>query len=142
MNLAAWQRDSVGLAACTGDPLVRAATRCHGAGALLGLWSCLFFLICACVRVFVVSGFVDVPTLCVLLVGRRRHVTGGHYIAFGKNRLSKQWLEFDDTQVYPRPAARIEKQEAYILFYQRRFKPFTLTKPVDEVGSLFHHGGV
>ena len=61
--------------------------------------------------------------------------TAGHYIAFGKNRLSKQWLEFDDSQVTPRTPARIERQEAYILFYQRRFRPppMPMLMSVDEV---------
>ncbi len=59
----------------------------------------------------------------------------GHYIAYGKNRLSKQWLEFDDSTVTIRPPARIERQEAYVLFYQRRFRPpvMPLLTHVDEV---------
>jgi len=48
---------------------------------------------------------------------------GGHYTAFGKNLLDKQWYHLDDSQVTPLTNTnQIKTSAAYVLFYKRREK--------------------
>ena len=46
---------------------------------------------------------------------------GGHYTAFCKNFLNKQWFEFNDDRVSPvNDIAELQSADAYLLFYQRK----------------------
>uniref|UniRef100_A0A3Q3R0Y4 Ubiquitin carboxyl-terminal hydrolase n=1 Tax=Monopterus albus TaxID=43700 RepID=A0A3Q3R0Y4_MONAL len=53
---------------------------------------------------------------------------GGHYTAYGKNKVDGKWYYFDDSSVSPASEDQIVTKAAYVLFYQRRdeeapFKP-------------------
>jgi len=48
----------------------------------------------------------------------------GHYIAYGKNQINKEWYEFNDSTVVHIPVEEIESEivtkDAYVLIYQRK----------------------
>ena len=44
----------------------------------------------------------------------------GHYTAFAKNFVDKEWYEFDDSQVTIKTEQDCVTSGAYILFYKRR----------------------
>jgi ubiquitin C-terminal hydrolase len=49
---------------------------------------------------------------------------GGHYTAYAKNLIDKQWYEFDDSRVSPvHNLDEMKGSEAYVLFYSRRQAP-------------------
>ncbi|XP_075893390.1 ubiquitin carboxyl-terminal hydrolase 4 [Nelusetta ayraudi] len=45
---------------------------------------------------------------------------GGHYTAYGKNKVEKKWYYFDDSSVSSASEDQIVTKAAYVLFYQRR----------------------
>ncbi|KAM9409777.1 ubiquitin carboxyl-terminal hydrolase 4 isoform 2-T2 [Pholidichthys leucotaenia] len=45
---------------------------------------------------------------------------GGHYTAYGKNKVDGKWYYFDDSSVSPASEDQIVTKAAYVLFYQRR----------------------
>lgn len=45
---------------------------------------------------------------------------GGHYTAFGKNKVDGKWYYFDDSSVSTSSEDQIITKAAYVLFYQRR----------------------
>jgi len=45
---------------------------------------------------------------------------GGHYTAYGQNRLNSQWYKFDDSSVSKVDESRVVTPSAYVLFYRRR----------------------
>eukprot|EP01118_Nematostelium_gracile_P016981 TRINITY_DN7131_c0_g1_i1.p1 TRINITY_DN7131_c0_g1~~TRINITY_DN7131_c0_g1_i1.p1 ORF type:complete len:918 (-),score=273.75 TRINITY_DN7131_c0_g1_i1:43-2796(-) len=45
---------------------------------------------------------------------------GGHYTAYGKNRLNNEWYKFDDSSVSKIEESRVVTSSAYVLFYRRR----------------------
>lgn len=45
---------------------------------------------------------------------------GGHYTAYGKNRLDSKWYYFDDSSVTEAKESAVVSKAAYVLFYQRR----------------------
>ncbi|XP_061778663.1 ubiquitin carboxyl-terminal hydrolase 4 isoform X2 [Nerophis ophidion] len=45
---------------------------------------------------------------------------GGHYTAFGKNKVDGKWYYFDDSSVSSSSEDQIVTKAAYVLFYQRR----------------------
>ena len=45
---------------------------------------------------------------------------GGHYTAYGKNRETRQWHYFDDSNVSNATEENVVSKGAYVLFYQRR----------------------
>jgi len=45
---------------------------------------------------------------------------GGHYTAYGKNRLNGNWYKFDDSSVSRVEESRVVTSSAYVLFYRRR----------------------
>jgi ubiquitin C-terminal hydrolase len=47
-------------------------------------------------------------------------MSGGHYIAYGRNRLCGKWYQFDDGSVSPTSPVDVASEQAYILFYTRR----------------------
>lgn len=47
---------------------------------------------------------------------------GGHYTAYAKNRETRQWHYFDDSNVTPASDENVVSKAAYVLFYQRREK--------------------
>ena len=47
-------------------------------------------------------------------------LSGGHYTAFCKNSVNKQWYEFDDTKITPISEKSVVSKAAYLLFYSRR----------------------
>jgi ubiquitin carboxyl-terminal hydrolase 4/11/15 len=55
---------------------------------------------------------------------------GGHYTAYCKNAIEKQWYDFDDTRVSKTSAEATETTAAYVLFYQRRERtPLNIIPP-------------
>ncbi|RIA91954.1 hypothetical protein C1645_766206 [Glomus cerebriforme] len=54
------------------------------------------------------------------LIHHRGGLGGGHYIAYVKNPIDKNWYEYDDTYVTRKSAADISRLEAYVLFYQKK----------------------
>uniref|UniRef100_A0A3P9NXZ1 Ubiquitin carboxyl-terminal hydrolase n=1 Tax=Poecilia reticulata TaxID=8081 RepID=A0A3P9NXZ1_POERE len=59
---------------------------------------------------------------------------GGHYTAYGKNKMDGKWYYFDDSSVSSASEDQIVTKAAYVLFYQRRDED-SLTKP-DPPASL------
>ncbi|XP_031555886.1 ubiquitin carboxyl-terminal hydrolase 43-like [Actinia tenebrosa] len=47
-------------------------------------------------------------------------MSGGHYTAYCKNPTDGQWYLYDDTRVDKLPAAKVNSNAAYLLFYARR----------------------
>lgn len=47
-------------------------------------------------------------------------IIDGHYIAYCRNDLDKNWYEFDDTLVTRVNAMEVMSKEAYVLFYQKK----------------------
>jgi len=45
---------------------------------------------------------------------------GGHYTAYGKNRLTGDWYKFDDSSVSKVDESRVVTSSAYVLFYRKR----------------------
>lgn len=45
---------------------------------------------------------------------------GGHYTAYGKNKMDGKWYYFDDSSVSSASEDQIVTKAAYVLFYQRR----------------------
>uniref|UniRef100_A0A8C6PAF3 Ubiquitin carboxyl-terminal hydrolase n=1 Tax=Nothobranchius furzeri TaxID=105023 RepID=A0A8C6PAF3_NOTFU len=45
---------------------------------------------------------------------------GGHYTAYGKNKVEEKWYYFDDSSVSSASEDQIVTKAAYVLFYQRR----------------------
>ncbi|XP_049588435.1 ubiquitin carboxyl-terminal hydrolase 4 isoform X2 [Syngnathus scovelli] len=45
---------------------------------------------------------------------------GGHYTAYGKNKVDGKWYHFDDSSVSSSEEDQIVTKAAYVLFYQRR----------------------
>jgi ubiquitin C-terminal hydrolase len=45
---------------------------------------------------------------------------GGHYTAYGKNKLDGKWYHFDDSSVTEAKQSEIVTKAAYVLFYHRR----------------------
>jgi len=45
---------------------------------------------------------------------------GGHYTAYGKNKLDGNWYYFDDSSVTQTNEEAVVTKAAYVLFYQRR----------------------
>uniref|UniRef100_A0A3Q3BCG7 Ubiquitin carboxyl-terminal hydrolase n=1 Tax=Kryptolebias marmoratus TaxID=37003 RepID=A0A3Q3BCG7_KRYMA len=45
---------------------------------------------------------------------------GGHYTAYGKNKVDEKWYNFDDSSVSSASEDQIVTKAAYVLFYQRR----------------------
>lgn len=43
---------------------------------------------------------------------------GGHYTAFCKSSLNKQWYKFDDHEVYELSRESVRSAAAYLLFYE------------------------
>jgi len=71
---------------------------------------------------------------------------GGHYTAYGKNRLDNKWYYFDDSSVTEAKESDIVTKAAYVLFYQRRSsespaKPANLTNGVASPMSATTNGG-
>ncbi|KAF3689814.1 Ubiquitin carboxyl-terminal hydrolase 4 [Channa argus] len=53
---------------------------------------------------------------------------GGHYTAYGKNKVDGKWYYFDDSSVSSASEDQIVTKAAYVLFYQRRDEE-ALSKP-------------
>ena len=45
---------------------------------------------------------------------------GGHYTAYAKNDVTKQWYTFDDSHVSPMSESNVCTSAAYVVFYKRR----------------------
>eukprot|EP01100_Stratorugosa_tubuloviscum_P000748 TRINITY_DN1169_c0_g1_i2.p1 TRINITY_DN1169_c0_g1~~TRINITY_DN1169_c0_g1_i2.p1 ORF type:complete len:509 (-),score=151.10 TRINITY_DN1169_c0_g1_i2:79-1605(-) len=54
------------------------------------------------------------------LINHMGGCTGGHYIAFAKNKKSKKWYIFDDLVVKEVEEEVVKAREAYVLFYRRK----------------------
>jgi len=54
---------------------------------------------------------------------------GGHYTAYGKNRLNNNWYKFDDSSVSRVDEMRVVSNSAYVLFYKRRDLTATPSPP-------------
>ncbi|GBB85144.1 hypothetical protein RclHR1_01170028 [Rhizophagus clarus] len=54
------------------------------------------------------------------LIHHRGAMGGGHYIAYVKNPIDKNWYEYDDTYVTRKSEADISRLEAYVLFYHKK----------------------
>merc|ERR1712152_8236 len=48
---------------------------------------------------------------------------GGHYTAYGKNKIDGNWYYFDDSSVTQTNEEAVVTKAAYVLFYQRRTIP-------------------
>lgn len=46
---------------------------------------------------------------------------GGHYTAFAKNPIYKNWFEFDDSRVRKISSGEVQSNAAYVLFYKKRW---------------------
>lgn len=57
---------------------------------------------------------------CFAVSNHMGGVGGGHYTAYGKNPLNKQWYSFNDSSCGPTTADRIVSSSAYNLFYRLR----------------------
>jgi len=53
---------------------------------------------------------------------------GGHYTAYGKNKLDSNWYYFDDSSVTQTNEEAVITKAAYVLFYQRRSTSKTSTQ--------------
>ncbi|XP_061689922.1 ubiquitin carboxyl-terminal hydrolase 4 [Syngnathoides biaculeatus] len=61
---------------------------------------------------------------------------GGHYTAYGKNKVDGKWYYFDDSSVSSSSEDQIVTKEAYVLFYQRREEEdLTKTQPSASLGG-------
>lgn len=49
----------------------------------------------------------------------------GHYNAYAKNFINKNWYLFDDSSVNPVSEHNVMTKSAYVLFYQRQKAPET-----------------
>ncbi|CAB4473877.1 unnamed protein product [Rhizophagus irregularis] len=54
------------------------------------------------------------------LIHHRGVLGGGHYIAYVKNPIDKNWYEYDDTFVTRKSEADISRLEAFVLFYHKK----------------------
>lgn len=57
------------------------------------------------------------------LIGVANHfggLGGGHYTAYAKNAINKNWYYFDDSSVSSTPENSPVTKSAYVLFYQRQ----------------------
>ncbi|XP_077582894.1 ubiquitin carboxyl-terminal hydrolase 4 isoform X1 [Stigmatopora nigra] len=61
---------------------------------------------------------------------------GGHYTAYGKNKVDGKWYYFDDNSVSPSSEDQIVTKAAYVLFYQRREEEgLSKTEPSASLGG-------
>ncbi|XP_057701493.1 ubiquitin carboxyl-terminal hydrolase 4 isoform X2 [Corythoichthys intestinalis] len=61
---------------------------------------------------------------------------GGHYTAYGKNKVDGKWYYFDDSSVSPSSEDQIVTKAAYVLFYQRREEDgLSKTQPSASLGG-------
>jgi len=67
---------------------------------------------------------------------------GGHYTAYGKNRLDNKWYHFDDSSVTEAKTSDIVTKAAYVLFYHRR-APDSPARPATAAsGAASVNGGM
>jgi uncharacterized UBP type Zn finger protein len=78
-----------------------------------------------------------VHDLCAVIVHLGRTPRGGHYIAYIKDAVSKQWQEQNDDRVTPVTEAEVfaREREAYMLLYRRRPDPSTQCDDLSESTS-------
>mmetsp|Transcript_2965 Transcript_2965/g.6481 ORF Transcript_2965/g.6481 Transcript_2965/m.6481 type:complete len:470 (+) Transcript_2965:124-1533(+) len=61
--------------------------------------------------------------LYAVIVHRGHSARSGHYIAFARHPSTDKWYEFDDEAVRPVPVQEVLRQQAYLLFYQKKSLP-------------------
>lgn len=66
--------------------------------------------------------------LCCLLQNHAGDLDYGHYTAFCKHSITKNWYSFDDDQVTKIPDSAVQADTAYLLFYisQGYWQPVSL----------------
>jgi len=75
----------------------------------------------------------------IAVVNHRGSITGGHYVCYAFNKLTRRWYEFDDTSVREVSENEVSQVEAYLLFYQRR-TPETRIDERDKIEKLIITG--
>eukprot|EP01121_Diplochlamys_sp_Union-15-3_P022501 TRINITY_DN9604_c0_g1_i1.p1 TRINITY_DN9604_c0_g1~~TRINITY_DN9604_c0_g1_i1.p1 ORF type:complete len:781 (-),score=104.18 TRINITY_DN9604_c0_g1_i1:57-2399(-) len=72
--------------------------------------------------------------LCAV-INHRGGLSGGHYVAYCKNKIDQKWYEFDDRVVTEVSESTVKNVEAYVLFFVKR-KPLKRLKEIEKIKSL------